>query len=281
MFQWNTLIIPAKREDSFAELSTQSTVKKFNTGTNISEESNNLADIEPIIKRGKIRVAMLKGDTKPLCLTAEDGSTYGIEYNIAKEIAQALGVELELNRTVDTNNELVDLLASGEVDIIVSFLSPTTDRAKKIEFSNPYYTLPFGIMVNKKELVSNGIERNPLNYLKKNTVKIAALKGTSHVQKIKELFPMAEVIEKDSRDECTKAVMNGEIFGYLCSRFEFVLDYINNPSANIYTSVFLFSDVNDCYCVGVNPGNPHLLNFINTYIATKKALSHEEVEENL
>lgn len=278
--QWNILVVPAQNVDKSTEDSEKIGNQSFVEGTNKSKDSTSLADIQPIVERGTLKVAMLSEDLKPFWETADDGSTFGFEYDLAKGIADSLGVELELNRTLDTNNELVDLVASGEVDIAISVISDTVDRAKKIDFSNSYFSVPFGIMVNKKELVAHNIEKNPLDFLKENSVKIAAIKGSSHVKMVNELFPKAEVIEKESYDECCKAVMKGEVFGYLCSRPQFVMDYANNPGANIYTSVFLFSDVVDSFCIGVRTDAPHLRNFINTYISKAKLFTNKDVEDN-
>lgn len=280
MFQWNMLFVPAEEGDLISESSIQNGSQNSDKEVNKSKNNVELSDIQPIVERGTLRVAMLSEDLKPFWQTTEDGSTVGFEYDLAKGIADSLGVKLELNRTLDTNNALVDLVASGDADIAISVISDTVDRAMKVDFSNSYLSVPFGLMINKKELVSNNIENNPLNYLKTNSVKIAAIKGSSHVKMVNDLFPKTEVVEKESYDECCKAVIDGEVFGYLCSRPQFVMDYANNPSASIYTSVFLFSDVVDSFCIAVGTDTPHLRNFINTYISKTKLFTNKDVEEN-
>lgn len=61
----------------------------------------------------------------------------GFDIEIAKEIAKDLGVQLEI---VDIQfDRLLTAVGQGEVDLVISGISPTSEREKYVDFSNIYY----------------------------------------------------------------------------------------------------------------------------------------------
>lgn len=62
----------------------------------------------------------------------------GFDIEIAKQIAKDMGVELEIKDM--KFDGLLAALDQGNIDIIVSGMSPTAERKKNVDFSNIYYT---------------------------------------------------------------------------------------------------------------------------------------------
>lgn len=89
-----------------------------------------------IKKRGKLIV----GSSPPYgVMEFYDGSgtMAGVDIDVAKEIALAIGVNLEMK---DVNfNDLDETVATGGVDIGVASLSLTEERSKKLLVSSPYF----------------------------------------------------------------------------------------------------------------------------------------------
>jgi len=75
------------------------------------------------------------GDYKPFTL-AKDGSFEGIDIDLAKSLAKALGVEAQFVQT-KWSDLLVDM-GSGKCDVAMGGISVTLDRQKKVFFSSPY-----------------------------------------------------------------------------------------------------------------------------------------------
>lgn len=245
------------------------------------DEKSLLPGIEKIIKRGTLRVAMVNIDVDGFCETQEDGSLTGIDAQLAKDIANSMGVSLTINRESDSWDKLTELLANDEVDLVISTYSLTTTRATSVKISNPYLTSRFGVMVNKQELVKNKIEKNPIDYMQNNEIKIAAIRGSSHVNLASEFFPKAKIVEMDSYKDMYTAVRNGDVFGYICGELRFLCDYNEDAELSLYTKVFVFSDALEKYCVGVSPDNTDLLNFVNAYIDSSKEITVKDYEDTL
>ena len=96
------------------------------------------------------------------------GELYGVYIALAKDIAAKLGVALEFNRNAKTFKELTEMVARGDVDVdvVISVLSRTLDRAKSISFTKPYVVLRQALLVNRVEATKKGIEDYPMVYLK-------------------------------------------------------------------------------------------------------------------
>lgn len=235
-------------------------------------------DIQRIVTRGELVVAIPAQDLLVFFEEA-DGQYSGVDVDLAQGIADSLGVKLTYDRSSETYDDMTEKLQKREVDLIIATYSMTSQRAKYVTFSDPYLTIHMGLMMNKQFLVRKEIEGNPLPYLKEHKVKLTAVKGTSHVRLLKELFPEAEVVEAKDYEDAYRMVRNGEAAGFLCGELEFFSAYLKDPSLRIYTSVFTFQDVNDQFAVGVSQETPQLLNYINTYLRTSKLETKQQVEE--
>lgn len=240
-----------------------------------------LPGLKSIVDRGVLRVGMIQREVEAFVETQKDGSLKGIDVTLAQDLAKALGVSLEINREIGLYDELTKLLANDQVDLIISSYSMTPERASYVNLSKSYLTSRMGVMLNKQQLVKNQIEKNPIEYMQNNKLKIAAVKNSSHVALASELFPKAEILEMDSYEQMYKAVRDNKIFGYLCGELRFLCNYYADEELSLHTQVFVFSDALDHYCVGVNPNNDDLLNFVNSYIDSAKTITVKEVEDNL
>ncbi len=258
--------------------STNSTdIKNFN---NIDKE-NLSPDIKSIIDRGKLRVAMVGGERPGFCYHDQNGELRGVDVNLAEGIAEALGVDLEIDQSTDTYDNLANRIIERSVDLIISEYSESPKRSMYLTQSDPYLKVRFGLMANKSELAKNNIEKNPLMFIKENKVKVGVLKGSSHVRTAYALFENSDIVEMDSYEELISKVLNGELFAYFCSEDEFVYDYISNADLLLYTKVFVFSDAYDNYCVGIHNDCTGLLRFVNSYIDLMDRVTIYDVEKEI
>lgn len=81
----------------------------------------------------------------------------GFDIDIAKKIAEAIGVELEI---IDMKFEgLLPALTAGKIDLIVSGMTPTDERKQSVDFSIVYYDAKQTMLVKTDQVdVLNTIE---------------------------------------------------------------------------------------------------------------------------
>ncbi len=91
-------------------------------------------------------------DYPPYEFLVNDGgknTTVGIDISIAKQIAKDMGVKLQI-KSMDFDLLLVGL-QTGKVDMVISAMTPTSERKQSVDFSELYYTAEQSIIVNKAD----------------------------------------------------------------------------------------------------------------------------------
>ena len=111
---------------------TASPASDSSSGESVSE------DVQAIIDRGVLKVGVKNavmgfGFEDPLT-----GEYSGLEIELAKALADKLGVEVEFTAvTAATRTELLD---SGDIDCVLATFTITDERKESWDFTTPYYT---------------------------------------------------------------------------------------------------------------------------------------------
>lgn len=104
-------------------------------------------DVQAIIDRGVLRVGVknaVEGFGFQDTLTGEYS---GMEIDLAKMIADYLGVDVEFTTvTAATRTELLD---SGDIDCVLATFTITDERKQSWDFTTPYYTDHVTVLVEK------------------------------------------------------------------------------------------------------------------------------------
>ena len=91
-----------------------------------------------VLERGKLVVGV-KADYKPWGFRDSEGKLVGMEIDMAQDVADALGVELELVPVQSSNR--MQFLEQGKIDLMIATMSDRSDRRKIVGIPEPnYYT---------------------------------------------------------------------------------------------------------------------------------------------
>ena len=91
-----------------------------------------------VMERGKLIVGV-KADYKPWGFRDTSGNIVGMEADMAKAVADTLGVELELVGVQSSNR--MQFLQQGKIDLMIATMSDRPDRRKIVGITQPnYYT---------------------------------------------------------------------------------------------------------------------------------------------
>lgn len=100
-----------------------------------------------VMKRGKIIVGV-KADYKPWGYRDTSGAIVGMEVDMAQDVADAMGVDLELVAVQSSNR--MQFLEQGKVDMFIATMSDRPDRRKIVGITQPnYYTSGTNVMSPK------------------------------------------------------------------------------------------------------------------------------------
>ena len=108
--------------------------------------------VEDIQSRGVLKVGVKDSLIGMGYLDPATGEYSGLEIDIARKIAEEMGVEIEF--LVVTPTTRLQMIDSGDIDISLSNFTITEERKMSYHFSAPYYTDAVGVMVLK----SSGID---------------------------------------------------------------------------------------------------------------------------
>ena len=106
-----------------------------------------------VMKRGKMVVGV-KADYKPWGYRDTSGAIVGMEADMAKIAADAMGVELELVAVQSSNR--MQFLENGKIDMMIATMSDRADRRKLVGITQPnYYTSGTNVMSPKGVGIKN------------------------------------------------------------------------------------------------------------------------------
>ncbi len=91
--------------------------------------------VDEIKSRGTVNIGMLV-DFPPFGIVDLNGQPDGYDADVAKLLAQDMGVELNIVPVTGPNR--IPYLQSGQVDLLVASLGISPERAEQVDFSQPY-----------------------------------------------------------------------------------------------------------------------------------------------
>ena len=169
-----------------------------------AEEAAPASLLEKIQQSGKLVVGT-EAQYPPYEFKDLDASFTGCDMWLAQQIADSLGVELEV---VDMAFDgIIPAVQSGQVDIGIAAFTKTPERAEVIDFSDLYETS------NQLLIVKTG---NADLYSNKEALagqKVGAQKGTIQSQLIQSALPDSELFELEKYPALALEVQNGNIAG--------------------------------------------------------------------
>lgn len=151
----------------------------------------------------------------------------GMDIDIAQKIADDMGVELKVEEY--GFDALIGALKTGKIDMIISGMSPTPERLKEVDFSNPYMTVEQRVVVR----TSDAGKYDELNSLE--GLKVGAQKqSTQEELAMNEL--LADTVSLQRLPDIIMQLQNNKIEGAV----------IEGPVAEAYisqNSALSFSDI--------------------------------------
>jgi len=236
----------------------------------VSVYSQNMRDLQEIVKSGYLKVGVYYQDIPPFFMKDKDGNFTGYDIEMAKDIGEKLGVKIIFDRNSTTFNELVDRVVENEIDVVISMLSATLDRAKNVLFTTPYIVLNQGLFFNRISMtkIKNTHKENWLKALTKSEITIGTISGTSYEEYAKEIFPNANLQTYDEWKELVQAVIDGEVDFAYYDEIEIKRLIKQNPNLAIKGKTIIIKDKIDPIAMAVHANNFHLWQWLNLYLSS-------------
>lgn len=108
--------------------------------------------MKEILDRGVVRVGV-QGAFKPWSFPAPDGTMQGIEVDLARTVADALGVKLQT--VIITSANRMQFLQQGRIDVIIGGMYDTAGRRKVVGIIEPAYWASGPTLMAKKGVIKS------------------------------------------------------------------------------------------------------------------------------
>ena len=218
-------------------------------------------NLQQVLNTGTLRVGVTL--YAPWAARAANGELVGFEVDVAKQLGADMRVKVEL-RAYETDR-LIPALESGEIDLIAAGLTITPARALHVNFSQPYAEGGVGLATQ----VARTANVKKLEDLDDDAYTLAAVEGSVAVQLARRLFPRAKLRELDSADAATRALLAGEVDGYLEDEPVPTFLALDNPGViDVPLARPLLMSKEG---FAVNKGDPDFLAFLNAWIVAREA----------
>jgi len=173
-----------------------------------------------VMSSGTLRVAGLVGEEPYFRKDLATGQWSGFCIDMAQDIAENLGVKLEILEST-WGNSVLDLQAN-KIDISFG-LNPTPKRALVIAFSAPLFHNTFSIVARK------GFTPSTWGELNDPKMKIAVDLGSTHELVARRYAPRANIIAFKTRDEAILATQSGRADCFVATIFLGLVALKKNP----------------------------------------------------
>jgi len=149
----------------------------------------------------KVLVVGTSGQQPPMSATAKSGELIGMDIDLANAMAEGLGVAVEFVRMPFA--ELLPGLEAGQADMVISGMTITPDRNRKVAFVGPYYVSGKGILALEQRYA----ELQDADGLNAPDVTVTTLKDSTSQRFAEKLMPKAKLIPAASYDEAIALVL--------------------------------------------------------------------------
>jgi polar amino acid transport system substrate-binding protein len=152
-----------------------------------------------ILSRGVIRIVVF-ADVPPFGSMNANRELEGFDIDLAKMVAEALGMKLELVPATAANR--IPYLLTDKADINVAAMSVTPERAKQVMYSAPYADTSLAVYGPKSLNIKSAAE------LGRN--KIAVAKGTTEDITLTAANPNADIMRTEDNATSVQAYLSGQ-----------------------------------------------------------------------
>ena len=232
--------------------------------------------IQQVKKRGKLVVAQVGADQPPFFWkTEENGGEkwVGYEMDLARLIADRLGVELEILRLGDDYNEVCQVVSEGKADIGISNLSDTEARRKLVDFTKPYIVSRVAMFIDLAGLEASGLDIIEPADLNRPEVRAALTENSAYDFVYDEIMPKAKRVAspQGNFNNIAGPVLEGKAHLVIDDGFTLFLGFDSNPDYAKRYYLHIFDEYDDPLSMCLPHDEPEMREFLNKII--------DEIEE--
>ena len=191
----------------------------------------------------------------PYEMVCADGKPCGISVDMAAFLGEFLGRKIEIENISFTG--LIPSLNTGKVDLVISSLTENPERAKVIDFSEPYLTVGLSLLISAQsdlDTIEGANNSKRVIVVKSGTT--GELYAHKHLTKA-----TLHVLDKESL--CVLEVIQNKADAFIYDQFSVATQWKKHPTTTRRLSQ-PFAIEN--WAIGIKKGNKVLLDQVNRFL---------------
>ena len=215
--------------------------------------------IDHILASGELR-AGLSASQPPFNMRNRNGEVEGLDVDIVRALAQAMGVKLHLVERPFA--ELLPALEKGDVDLVISGLTITPERNARVAFAGPYFISGKAVL-SKSEALAAAADVAALDAPGRTYV---ALAGSTSESFVRQNMPHVKLIAAADYDAGVRMVIEGRADGMVADLLICMLSVWRNPKAGLATSKVPLTA--EPLGIALPADDPLFVNLVENYLTT-------------
>jgi polar amino acid transport system substrate-binding protein len=221
-----------------------------------SAASAPVSQLDTILQRGVIKVGF---DTfKPWAMKDKKGDYVGFEIEVARKLAEDMGVKVEFVPTKWSG--IIPALLTGKFDIIIGGMSITPQRNLKVNFSLPYEYSGMSLVASRE--LADG--RSSINDFNNPATSIAVRLGTTAAEAAKNFLPKAKILFFDEESQTIQELLNQRVHAVVASN-PLPMNLSKEYAEQLYLPM-KDDFTREPIAFAVRKGDPDFLNWLNNWV---------------
>ena len=184
--------------------------------------------LDRVVRERELRVAT-SGNQPPYNAVSKEGQLIGLDVDLVRLLADAMNVNLTLMSMPFP--DLLPALAEGKVDMVVSGLSITPERAQSVSFVGPYVLSGKSVLTDSATLTRMKEPRD----LDKPELTLVALANSTSQGYIERVAPRAKLVTTSDYDAAVALILNEEADALIADMPICILTVLRNPDKDLGT----------------------------------------------
>jgi polar amino acid transport system substrate-binding protein len=196
----------------------------------------------------------------PFETTDAKGTPAGISVDLAKALGRHLHRETVIENIPFAG--LIPALKTGKIDVIISSMTATPERAQSIDFSDPYLKTGLCLLVGRNSQIQSIADADtPQTTLAVKRGTTGNLYATQHIRH-------ARVLVLDDETACVLEVVQGKVNGFI---YDQISTFDNWQKHSDSTRAILNPFQTETWAIGIRKGNNDLREKVNQFLADFRA----------
>jgi polar amino acid transport system substrate-binding protein len=223
--------------------------------------------IDRIHQKGELVVGTA-ASMPPLNMTTKEGEIIGFEVDLARFMAEDMGVNLRLEPMPFP--ELLPALEAGKVDMILSGMTMTPKRNLKVAFVGPYFISGKSFLTKTQTFLS---VKDP-SEVNSSATTLAALKDSTSQTFVEQWIPKARLVTTKDYDEAIEMLLQGKVQALVADYPICLVSVFRYPDQELAALTVPLSY--EPIGIAVPAGDPLLINWLDNFLNAFEARGEME-----